>query len=399
MAEQRDDDKPVTPSESQTSGQIPPLDQTSATPQPSSDWPQPTTPASAINGVANGAADAAAANVSNGYPASQVPPAFLQQPQSQTAAPQSPAVQMPPAQQSSASAYQVQGYQSMTPYAVMPQQSQTAQPSQAVPQPQQAAPQQYAATQQSMPPAQFPASYAQQQPQQYVAMPQTMAGQPLTQQPFAQQSPISAPAQLAAAQQAQAVYPQQSLGTMQTQPQAALPQSATSPVFVSALAPALNSASPAAPMPTDSGEVMLLGTYTPKIDAKGRMALPAKFRTQLGPGLIMARGQERCVYLFPQAEFRRVAMQIQHTSLGNKAAREYLRVLLSGAVDQTPDKQGRVLVPQMLRDYAKLGSDIVVIGVGTRAEIWDKKAWEQYLADNEQGYSDIADDVLPSVEW
>ena len=399
MAEQRDDDKPVTPSESQTSGQMPSLDQTSATPQPSSDWPQPTTPASAINGVANGAADAAAANVSNGYPASQVPPAFLQQPQPQTAAPQSPAVQMPPAQQSSASAYQVQGYQSMTPYAVMPQQSQTAQPSQAVPQPQQAAPQQYAATQQSMPPAQFPASYAQQQSQQYVAMPQTMAGQPLTQQPFAPQSPISAPAQLAAAQQAQAVYPQQSLGTMQTQPQAALQQSATSPVFVSALAPALNSASPAAPMPTDSGEVMLLGTYTPKIDAKGRMALPAKFRTQLGPGLSMARGQERCVYLFPQAEFRRVAMQIQHTSLGNKAAREYLRVLLSGAVDQTPDKQGRVLVPQMLRDYAKLGSDIVVIGVGTRAEIWDKKAWEQYLADNEQGYSDIADDVLPSVEW
>ena len=399
MAEQRDDDKPVTPSESQTSGQIPPLGQTSATPQPSSDWPQPTTPASAINGVANGAADAAAANVSNGYPVSQVPPAFLQQPQPQTAAPQSPAVQMPPAQQSSASAYQVQGYQSMTPYAVMPQQSQTAQPSQAVPQPQQAAPQQYAATQQSMPHVQFPASFAQQQSQQYATMPQTMDGQPLTQQPFAPQSHISAPAQLAAAQQAQAVYPQQSLGTMQTQPQAALPQSATSPVFVSAPAPALNSASAAAPMPTDSGEVMLLGTYTPKIDAKGRMALPAKFRTQLGPGLIMARGQERCVYLFPQAEFRRVAMQIQHTSLGNKAAREYLRVLLSGAVDQTPDKQGRVLVPQMLRDYAKLGGDIVVIGVGTRAEIWDKKAWEQYLADNEQGYSDIADDVLPSVEW
>ena len=375
MAEQRDDDKPVTPSESQTSGQIPPLDQTSATPQPSSDWPQPTTPASAINGVANGAADAAAANVSNGYPVSQVPPAFLQQPQPQTAAPQSPAVQMPPAQQSSASAYQVQGYQPIPPYAVMPQQSQTVQPSQAVPQPQQAAPQQYAATQQSMPHVQFPASFAQQQSQQYATMPQTMDGQPLTQQPFAPQSHISAPAQLAAAQQAQAVYPQQSLGTMQTQPQAALPQSATSPVFVSAPAPALNSASAAAPMPTDRGEVLLLGPYTPKIDAKGRMALPAKFRTQLGPGLIMARGQERCVYLFPQAEFRRVAMQIQHTSLGNKAAREYLRVLLSGAVDQTPDKQGRVLVPQMLRDYAKLGSDIVVIGVGTRAEIWDKKAW------------------------
>ena len=94
-----------------------------------------------------------------------------------------------------------------------------------------------------------------------------------------------------------------------------------------------------------------------------------------------------------------MAAQIQRTSLGNKAAREYLRVFLSGAVDQDPDKQGRVLVPQMLRDYANLGDDIVVIGVGTRAEIWDRTTWERYLADKEQGYADIADDVLPEVEF
>ena len=144
---------------------------------------------------------------------------------------------------------------------------------------------------------------------------------------------------------------------------------------------------------------LLLGTYTPKIDAKGRMALPAKFRDQLGAGMVMARGQERCIYLLPQLEFRRIAMQIQRTSLGNRAAREYLRVFLSGAVDQDPDKQGRVLVPQMLRDYANLGNDIVVIGVGTRAEIWNRQAWEEYLAEKEQGYSDIADDVLPAVEF
>ncbi len=144
---------------------------------------------------------------------------------------------------------------------------------------------------------------------------------------------------------------------------------------------------------------LLLGTYTPKIDAKGRVALPAKFRSQLGQGLVMARGQERCVYLLPFGEFRRIASQIQRTSVGNKAAREYLRVFLSGAVDQEPDKQGRVVVPQMLRDYANLGSDIVVIGVGTRAELWNKDAWESYLAQKEEGYSDIADDVLPEVEF
>lgn len=144
---------------------------------------------------------------------------------------------------------------------------------------------------------------------------------------------------------------------------------------------------------------LLLGTYTPKIDAKGRVALPAKFRSQLGQGLVMARGQERCVYLLPFDEFRRIASQIQRASVGNKAAREYLRVFLSGAVDQEPDKQGRVVVPQMLRDYANLGSDIVVIGVGTRAELWNKDAWESYLAQKEEGYSDIADDVLPEVEF
>lgn len=144
---------------------------------------------------------------------------------------------------------------------------------------------------------------------------------------------------------------------------------------------------------------LLLGTYTPKIDAKGRMALPAKFRSQLGQGLVMARGQERCVYLLPSDEFRRIASQIQRVSVGNKAAREYLRVFLSGAVDQQPDKQGRVLVPQMLRDYANLGSDVVVIGVGTRAELWNKDTWESYLAEKEEGYSDIADDVLPEVEF
>ena len=144
---------------------------------------------------------------------------------------------------------------------------------------------------------------------------------------------------------------------------------------------------------------LLLGTYTPKIDANGRVALPAKFRSQLGQGLVMARGQERCVYLLPFDEFRRIASQIQRTSVGNKAAREYMRVFLSGAVDQEPDKQGRVVVPQMLRDYANLGSDIVVIGVGTRAELWNKDAWESYLAQKEEGYSDIADDVLPEVEF
>lgn len=150
-------------------------------------------------------------------------------------------------------------------------------------------------------------------------------------------------------------------------------------------------------MPQQAISPVLLGTYTPKIDGKGRVALPAKFRAQLGTGFVMAKGQERCVYVLPMQEFQRITAQIQRTSMSNKSARDYLRVFLSGAVDQEPDKQGRIVVPPMLREYANLGDEIVVIGVGTRAEIWNKTAWNEYLADREQGYSDIADDVLPVV--
>ncbi|PLS27910.1 MraZ family transcriptional regulator [Bifidobacterium anseris] len=144
---------------------------------------------------------------------------------------------------------------------------------------------------------------------------------------------------------------------------------------------------------------LLLGTYTPKIDAKGRVALPAKMRTQLGEGMVLARGQERCVTILPRREFRRIAARIQHTSMGDRAARQYLRIFLSGAVDTQIDRQGRISVPPMLRDYAGLGEHIVVIGVGTRAEIWNADAWDDYLARNEQGYADISDDVLPDMEF
>lgn len=151
------------------------------------------------------------------------------------------------------------------------------------------------------------------------------------------------------------------------------------------------------PPVAESSLPILLGTYTPKIDAKGRVALPAKLRAQLGEGFVMARGQERCIYVLPMQEFQRMTLQIQRTSVSNKAARDYLRMFLSAAVDQEPDKQGRILVPAMLREYANLGTDIVVIGVGTRAEIWDRAAWQSYLAEHEQAYADIADDVLPAV--
>lgn len=142
---------------------------------------------------------------------------------------------------------------------------------------------------------------------------------------------------------------------------------------------------------------LLLGTYTPRMDSKGRLALPAKFRSQLSHRFVLARGQERCVYLLPAREFRRMAERIQHVSVGNKATRDYLRVFLSGATDEQADSKGRVMIPPMLRTYAHLDRDIAIIGVGTRAEIWDLTTWQTYLNDKEDDYSHIADDVLPEV--
>ena len=145
------------------------------------------------------------------------------------------------------------------------------------------------------------------------------------------------------------------------------------------------------------GVEVLLGTHTPKLDEKGRLILPAKFRDELGDGVVITRGQERCLYVFSTKEFASVHDKIRQAPVTNEEARRYLRVFLSGATDETPDKQGRVLLPQLLRDYANLSKELVIIGVGARAEIWDAQTWNEYLARNEDGFSSQAEEVIPGL--
>ena len=144
---------------------------------------------------------------------------------------------------------------------------------------------------------------------------------------------------------------------------------------------------------------LLLGTFTPRLDDKGRLILPAKFRSRLAPGLVMTRGQERCLFLLPMDEFRRMYDQIRQAPVTSKQARDYLHVFLSGASDEIPDKQGRVSIPAPLRAYAGLDRDVAVIGAGTRVEIWDAQAWETYLAEQESAYSDTAEEVFPDLRF
>ncbi|GAB2683298.1 division/cell wall cluster transcriptional repressor MraZ [Thalassiella azotivora] len=142
---------------------------------------------------------------------------------------------------------------------------------------------------------------------------------------------------------------------------------------------------------------MFLGTHSPRLDDKGRLILPAKFREQLASGLVVTRGQERCLYVFPVREFERIHEQLRQAPVTSKQARDYLRVLLSGAFDEVPDKQGRVTVPPALRSYAGLDRDCAVIGAGSRVEIWDATAWESYLAEQETAFSETAEEVVPGL--
>ena len=142
---------------------------------------------------------------------------------------------------------------------------------------------------------------------------------------------------------------------------------------------------------------MVLGTYTPRLDEKSRLILPAKFREELAEGLVLTRGQERCIYVFSAREFERVHEQMRSAPLSSRQARDYIRVFLSGASDEVPDKQGRVTVPAPLRQYAGLDRDVTVIGAGTRVEIWDSESWNTYLAEQEAAFSETDEDVLPGV--
>lgn len=142
---------------------------------------------------------------------------------------------------------------------------------------------------------------------------------------------------------------------------------------------------------------MFLGTYEPKLDDKGRLILPAKYRDELAGGLVLTRGQERCIYAFPMREFERLHEQLRSAPVTSKQARDYLRVFLSGATDEQPDKQGRVTIPAALRQYAGLDRDLAVIGAGSRVEIWDATAWATYLDEQETAYSETAEEVIPGL--
>ena len=139
---------------------------------------------------------------------------------------------------------------------------------------------------------------------------------------------------------------------------------------------------------------VFLGTHTPKLDEKGRLILPAKFREPLSDGLVMTKGQERCVVIWPDDRFQDYAESLRERSLNNEKVRAFTRVFFSSAFDDSADKQGRVTIPASLREWAGLDRELVVVGADTRIEVWDIVAWNQYLAVQEPGFATLDEDVI-----
>ena len=134
---------------------------------------------------------------------------------------------------------------------------------------------------------------------------------------------------------------------------------------------------------------MFLGTYTPKLDEKGRLILPARFRDDLEAGLVVTRTQERALAVYPKETFEAMLKPVLSAPSTIKQVRDYQRMLTAGASFEVPDRQGRVTIPPLLRAYAGLDRDVVVIGAGDHAEIWDATTWLNYSDANEDGFAEM----------
>lgn len=122
---------------------------------------------------------------------------------------------------------------------------------------------------------------------------------------------------------------------------------------------------------------MFMGEYTHSIDIKGRVIVPAKFRDDLGEHFVVTKGLDGCLFVYDNKEWAAFEEKLKTLPLTNKEARAFVRFFLAGAATVEVDKQGRILLPNVLREFAKLDKEAVLVGVGSRVEIWSKENWEE----------------------
>jgi MraZ protein len=135
---------------------------------------------------------------------------------------------------------------------------------------------------------------------------------------------------------------------------------------------------------------MLLGEYNHNLDVKGRVSVPAKFREDLGESFIVTKGLDNCLFAYSKEEWQTFETKLKALPMTNTNARNFIRFFFAGATECEIDKQGRVNIPQILRDYAGLSKDVSIIGVSTRVEIWDRQKWGDYTSPDNMDVNDIA---------
>jgi MraZ protein len=143
---------------------------------------------------------------------------------------------------------------------------------------------------------------------------------------------------------------------------------------------------------------MFYGEYIHSLDEKGRVILPAKFREQLTKqktkNLFLTRGLDGCLFLFTGREWRIQEEKFKKLSFTHQEARRFNRLYFSGAVEITPDRQGRILIPQYLKNYADIKRELVIVGVSSRMEIWSKKRWEEFYKASQPNFEEIAEKLM-----
>lgn len=136
---------------------------------------------------------------------------------------------------------------------------------------------------------------------------------------------------------------------------------------------------------------MFIGEYHHAIDDKSRLAIPVKFRGDLSHGAVVTRGLDSCLFLYTKAEWEKLAEKFANLPLAQANSRAFARLMLAGAMDVETDKQGRILLPEYLKEYAGLTKDVAITGLFNRLEIWDDAKWAEYKQKTEESAGDIAE--------
>lgn len=139
---------------------------------------------------------------------------------------------------------------------------------------------------------------------------------------------------------------------------------------------------------------MFMGEFQHNIDIKGRIIVPAKFREGLGDRFVVTRGLDKCLFVYPMPEWEILEQKLKKLPLTKKDARAFTRFFFSGALECEVDKQGRINIPQPLRNYAALDKECVVIGVSDRIEFWSSENWNDYFNESEESFAEIAENLL-----